>query len=79
MMCDGHVLHADQTELDTRNDKPRTEIVVMDSRPEVDGDMVEGTVLAIEIRDANIEISFDLEDSRAFIEACQEILNRYDK
>lgn len=54
------------------------DITVRDSKPEVDGDTVDGDVFSVDLTE-DIYVAFDIEQARAFIEACQEILSRYDK
>lgn len=55
-------------------------LYVKDEDPEVDGDTVGGEVLGIQIGEGTDAetLMFDLDQTRAFIEACQNILARYD-
>lgn len=78
MMCRGHLVNADFSKASTGDDLAGYEMHVLDAGPEVDGDVVSGLVLTLEVRGLDIDISFDLDDTRAFVEACQEILDRYD-
>lgn len=74
MMCDGHVVRATVYKGGDSIDK---DIVVRDSKPDVDGDIVEGEVFSIDLDD-EISVAFGLDEARVVIEACQEILDRYD-
>lgn len=75
MMCEGHLVESSITI--EGDDGEWQHVIVRDVHPEVDGDVVDGTVFNVELS-AETYASFDLEQARAFIEACQDILNRYD-
>jgi hypothetical protein len=78
MMCTGHLIYSSRRTIKTGEDLQRTELAIIDAKPDVVGDMVEGAVLEIEIRESDVVLKFDLNETRELIEACQDILSRYD-
>jgi hypothetical protein len=82
MMCKGHLIEGEFT-ADIESNQSSADVVVQDGEPEVEGDTVSGIVLELDIRPGGesrgMLVGFDLDQTRAFIEACKEILDRYDE
>jgi hypothetical protein len=79
MMCDGHLIQTVTYDAENSGDSTAADLYVIDAKPDSDEDSVDGDVIELRIGgDKAPSISLDLDQSRAFIEACQEILNRYD-
>jgi hypothetical protein len=69
----------------TNQDGHGIDVLILDAKPEIteleDSIEIDGDILQIQIgsqEDAPY-IGFDFDQAKAFIEACQEILDRYDK
>lgn len=79
-MCRGFMVDATLGFGGDNYDTKSVTLLITDEKPEVEPDSVTGDVFAIQIGEGNDaeSLTFDIEQARAFLEACQDILDRYD-